>query len=141
MHIKQNLFFRIVLILLLIVPVVYFTDFYQHFYLHFTGNIITNIIVQQWHIVLLSILVFVAFLIPLSFRRKKSWVESGLVSAFFISLFVEMYGIPLTVFFASNYMLNPVAVMPPSVINFYFLGVGFYVTMAMAYGADRKSVV
>ena len=96
----KNLLIRILLILLILIPIVFFQDFYKHFYVYLTGNIITNVITQQWHIVVLSILLFVAFLIPLSFKRKANWVEYGLVSAFFVSLFIEMYGIPLTILFS-----------------------------------------
>jgi protein-S-isoprenylcysteine O-methyltransferase Ste14 len=76
-----------------------------------------------------------AFLIPLSYRRKANWVEYGLVSAFFISLFIEMYGIPLTVLFASKYFFTPGTQLPPNIVSFYFLGVGFGMDIGMTYGA------
>ncbi|WP_414470049.1 methyltransferase family protein [Methanobacterium sp. ACI-7] len=76
-----------------------------------------------------------AFLIPLSYRRKANWIEYSLVSAFFVSLFIEMYGIPLTVLFASKYFFTPGTQLPPNIISFYFLGVGFGMDVAMTYGA------
>lgn len=66
-----------------------------------------NVAIGEWKIVIVSILGFMAFMIPLSYRRKINWKEYGLVSAFFISLFVEMYGIPLTVFLAIKFLPLP----------------------------------
>jgi len=123
------------ILLILLPPIVFFRDFYKHFYVYLTGNIITNLITQQWHIVVLSILLFVAFLVPLSFRRKANWAERGLVTAFFISLFIEMYGIPLTILFASKYFITTNVNAPDHLIKFNFLGVCIGMTMAMSYGA------
>ncbi len=132
--INKILLLRILLLCLILLPFFYFKDFYQHFYVYLTGNVLTNIITQKWHIVVLSIILFSAFLIPLSFRRKANWAEYSLVSAFFISLFIEMYGIPLTILFASKYFFKATN-LPPNVIAFNFLGVGFGMDLAMTYGA------
>ncbi len=123
----------------MLMPLFYFKDFYQHFYAYLTGNVLTNLITKQWHIVVLSILLFGAFLIPLSFRRKANWAEYSLVSAFFISLFIEMYGIPLTVLFASKYFFT-LKDLPSDVVAFEFLGVGFGMDLAMAYGAVLMTI-
>jgi len=131
----KNFLPRILLLSLFLIPIIYFNGFYYHFYVYLSSNVITGIITQQWHIVILCILLFMAFLIPLSYRRKANWVEYGLVSAFFISLFIEMYGIPLTVLFASKYFFTPGTQLPPNIVNFYFLGVGFGMDIAMTYGA------
>ena len=130
----RNLIFRVFLFSLALLPLFYFRDFYQHFYIYFTGNILTDIITQEWHIVILSISAFMLFLIPLSFRRKVNWTEYGLVSVFFISLFVEMYGIPLTILFASKYFFTGNANLPNNIIEFNFLGVDFGMDLAMVYG-------
>lgn len=83
----------------------------KHFYIFLTGQILlfkhVNVAIGEWKIVIVSILAFMAFMIPLSYRRKINWKEYGLVSAFFISLFVEMYGIPLTVFLAIKFLPLP----------------------------------
>ncbi len=132
---SKNLIPRILILALFLVPLIYFNDFYNHFYVYLSSNVITGIITQQWHIVILCILLFMAFLIPLSYRRKANWIEYSLVSAFFVSLFIEMYGIPLTVLFASKYFFTPGTQLPPNIISFYFLGVGFGMDVAMTYGA------
>lgn len=130
----KNFPLRILFLLLFLVPVLYFNDFYHHFYVYLTGNVLTDIITQQWHIVVLCIVVFVAFLVPLSYRRKTKWAERGLVGAFFVSLFVEMYGIPLTILFASKYFFTEGVVLPDDIVEFNFLGVHFGMDIAMTYG-------
>ncbi len=90
--------------------------------------------------IVLVISVIVAFLIPLSFRRKANWVEYGLVGAFFVSLFVEMYGIPLTILFASKYLYQAGMNVPPNVVEFQMFGVGFGMDLAMAYAAVLMTV-
>ena len=133
--INLNFIIRMIVLFLVLLPLFYFNDFYFHFYAYLTGNILTNIITQQWHIVVLSILLFLAFLIPLSFRRKANWTEQGLVGAFFISLFIEMYGVPLTILFASKYFFNSAINLPKDIIHFNFLGVDFGMDLAMTYAA------
>jgi protein-S-isoprenylcysteine O-methyltransferase Ste14 len=126
--------FRLFLLFLLLIPLFYFQDFYQHFYIYVTGNVLTNIIMQQWHVVIFFTVFFLAFLLPLSFGRKVDWVEYGLVSAFFISLFVEMYGIPLTILFASKYFFVSNINLPSNMAEVKFLGVNFSMDVVMVYG-------
>ncbi|MFA6096877.1 MAG: methyltransferase [Candidatus Paceibacterota bacterium] len=120
--------------LLALVPLIFFGDFYEHFYVYLTGTIIADVIKNEWHIVLISIAVSLAFFLLLSFRRKVKWVEYGIVSAFIISLFVEMYGMPLTIIFASKYFLRPGLKAPENILEFNLLGVGFGADIVMAYG-------
>jgi protein-S-isoprenylcysteine O-methyltransferase Ste14 len=98
------------------------------------GMLLPYTITQQWHIVILNIVLFLSFLIPLSFRRRINWKEYGLVTAFFVSLFVEMYGIPLTIYFASGYFSGSNGEMPNSIVTFNFLGVDISMSLAMTYG-------
>lgn len=130
----RNVPWRVLLVILFIIPFLFTQDFYIHFYAHFLGTILPHMITQQWHIVILNIVIFLLFLIPLSFRRKIDWKEYGLVTAFFISLFVEMYGIPLTIFLASKSLTGSEIVIPNSIVDFEFLGVGIRMTLAMVYG-------
>lgn len=119
----------------MVAPLFFARDFYQHFHAYLTGNVLTDIITKQWHIVIINIVLFSAFLIPLSFRRKANWGEYGLVTAFFVSLFIEMYGIPLTILFASKYFYTFETGGPPNLVEFNLLGVGFGMDAAMAYAA------
>lgn len=132
---NRNFSLRIMLLILCFIPLFYINEFYQHFYVYLTGNVITAVITERWEIVLLSVLLFLAFLVPLSFRRRANWAEYGFATAFFVSLFIEMYGIPLTVLFASKYFYTADTVLPKSVITFSFLGIHFAMDLAMTYGA------
>ena len=121
--------------ILALIPIFYFEDFFVHTYSHFTGTIASNVISYQWHIVLINIVMFVTFLIPLSFRRKINWKEYSLVTAFFVSLFIEMYGIPLTILFASKTFNNSNIEIANVVFDFEFLGVNIAMDMAMLYAS------
>lgn len=136
----KNFPWKIALLILSIFPLFYLKDFYIHFYSHFTGSIINNTIINQWHIVLLNILFFLGFLIPLSFRKKIDWKGYGLATAFFVSLFIEMYGIPLTILFASKYFNPSAAIIPNQIIVFQFLGVGFGMSLSMIYGTVLMTI-
>jgi len=129
----RNFPFRIFVLLLLFIPIVFWGDFSIHIYSHFTGTILPHVITRQWHIVLLNIIMFVTFLIPLSFRRKINWKEYGLVTAFFVSLFIEMYGIPLTIFFVSKSLYGSNVEIANTIFDFTFLGVNIAMDLAMLY--------
>ena len=129
----KNLPLRIMVFLLILIPIIFFYDFYVHIYSHFTGTILTSVITRQWHIVILNIVMFISFLIPLSFRRRINWKEYGLVTAFFVSLFIEMYGIPLTILFTSKAFDNSNVEIANVVYDFEFLGVNIAMDMAMLY--------
>ena len=124
---------KAMLFLLVVIPLFFWESFLEHFLGHFTGSV--TAITQQWHIAVLNIVFFVAFLIPLSFRRKASWGEYGIVTAFFVSLFVEMYGIAFSMIFASNYLFKGSQYMPKELFGFSLLGVYFAMTIGMVYGA------
>ena len=127
-------FNRILLVLLAAVPFLYIKPFYHHFHVYLTGTAITGIVKEQWHLVVLSIVVFGLFLIPLTYRKRARWVDYGLVGAFFVSLFIEMFGIPLTVLFASKFLFVPGTTMPEHVVVFTFMGVHLGMDHAMTYG-------
>jgi len=124
---------RLLLLLFFIFPLFFLEEYYYYAISIFTGSI--NLITAEWHIVLFFILLFLVFLIPLSFRRKAKWAEKGLVAAFFISLFVEMYGIPLSVLFATKYFVDPSLPFPPALFSVNFLGVDFAFHLFMVYSS------
>ena len=127
--------FRVSILAVLIFPLFFPAHFIQHFRAHLTGAIEGSIITGQWHVVLINILLFVSFLIPLSFRKKISWKEYGIVAAFFVSLFVEMYGIPLTIMFFSRTFDPSASATVDIIFTIRFLGVGFAFTLPMLYGS------
>jgi protein-S-isoprenylcysteine O-methyltransferase Ste14 len=135
MKLTKKILFRIFIVILFLLPLLFVQEFYLHFYAYLSSNVITEVVTRQWMVVLFFIILFMAFLIPLSYRRKAGWVEYGLVAAFFVSLFVEMYGIPLTILLASKYFFVPGTQLPPNVLNISFMGVGLGLDMAMIYGS------
>ena len=137
---KTNFVPRALILILAIIPFIFLDQFYIHFQAYLTGNIINQVITQHWDIVFISIVIFLAFLIPLSYRKKTDWTERGLVAAFFISLFVEMYGIPLTILLASRYFASPAMILPQNVYTFSFLGTQIAMDAAMAYGLVLMSL-
>lgn len=56
----------------------------------------------RWDLVAASIAVFLTFLALIPVRLKRAWRSHGVYVAFVISLFAEMFGFPLSVYFLSS---------------------------------------
>jgi protein-S-isoprenylcysteine O-methyltransferase Ste14 len=139
---KHNIivFNRISLLVLALIPFIYIKPFCSHFHAYVTGTIINGIVKRQWHLVVISILVFGLFIIPLTYRKRARWIDYGLVGAFFVSLFIEMFGIPLTILFASKFLFVPGTIMPEHILKFTFLGVNLGMDHAMTYGLGLMAI-
>src|SRR3989304_5506936 len=61
----------------------------------------------NWVLVAASIAVFLAFFALIPVRLKKDWRSHGIYAAFIISLFAEMFGFPLSVYFISGIVGMP----------------------------------
>jgi protein-S-isoprenylcysteine O-methyltransferase Ste14 len=74
-------------------------------HIHYFMSDQVNVIQGNWSLVLLNIGVFLAFAVPLAagFRWRVNWQSAslGVYGAFIVSLFVEMYGVPLTFYISS----------------------------------------
>jgi protein-S-isoprenylcysteine O-methyltransferase Ste14 len=61
----------------------------------------------NWVLVAASIAVFLAFLALIPVRMRGNWRSHGIYAAFIISLFAEMFGFPLSVYFLSGILGMP----------------------------------
>ncbi len=77
-------------------------SFFDHYWYWISGQARAVIIQQRWDFVLLNIAGFLLFLLPLKYRRKADWKSYSVYTAFIVSLFVEMYGIPLSIYLSAT---------------------------------------
>lgn len=87
----------------------------------------------RWDLVLFNILFFLAFLVFIPFKKKVSWRSHGVFSAFVIALFMEMYGLPLTMFLLSG-TVSPQGDVIKDFISFEVFGTSFNVPEFSFYG-------
>jgi methanethiol S-methyltransferase len=136
----RNWVIRIALLGALMLPVILSPAAYvEHFRMYLCGGNLSPIIKGEWHLVALNTLFFISFLVPLSFRRKIKWSEYGLVTAFFASLFVEMYGVPFTLMFVSG-ICNTKTSLPPTFFRVSLLGRRMVMDLPMFVGAAMMTL-
>ncbi len=71
------------------------------------ANAELRILQGDWGLVAASIAVFLVFFALIPVRLKKDWRSHGVYAAFVISLFAEMFGFPLSVYFLSGFLGMP----------------------------------
>ena len=90
-------------LLLGVLALVSLPSFLDHVYWFMSNQ--ATIIQGRWDLVALNIGVFILFAVPLAlgWRWRVNWQSAslGVYAAFLVSLFVEMYGVPLTIYITS----------------------------------------
>ena len=76
-------------------------SFLDNVWFYASGSAIAIAIKGQWWFAALNIAIFLSLLLFLN-RKKANWKTHGLFSAFVISLFVEMYGAALAIYFLAG---------------------------------------
>jgi protein-S-isoprenylcysteine O-methyltransferase Ste14 len=113
-------------LLLGVVALISLPSFLNHVYAFMSSQ--ANVIQGRWDLVALNIGVFIAFAVPLAagFRWRVNWQSAslGVYAAFVVSLFVEMYGVPLTIYVTSAAVPTGAGatVAHEAFVNFEFLG-------------------
>lgn len=110
---------RAVFVLPVLFIVLRWESFLRHVTYFLSGDVSRALIQENWGLVVVNVVLFLAFLGFLKVRHRVDWSPAhaggaGVYAAFIVSLFVEMYGIPLTIFLGSGVVQGPSA--PPTVV-------------------------
>jgi len=85
-----------------------FIIYYGSFPLGFNLHLYLFEHIGQFGLILLNISLFLFFIFFINFRQEINWKGTGVYTAFMISLFTEMFGIPLVVYFFSSSTTYPI---------------------------------
>lgn len=96
---------RLLLGLIAVTAIISAPSFFEHASWFISGQAEQYVIQGRWDIVALNIGLFLLFVAPLAIGMKRSinWRTSslGIYSAFIVSMFVEMYGVPLSIYLSA----------------------------------------
>jgi|APHM01.1.fsa_nt_gi Putative protein-S-isoprenylcysteine methyltransferase len=107
--------------------------FLNHLQYFLSGQISQMMYQGNWLLVALNVGGFLLFLIPMKYRRKADWRSFGIYTAFIVSLFVEMYGIPLTVYLGSG-LIGPALEPMNTFLSLNLFGFSFVLNRYMLLG-------
>lgn len=114
-------------------------SFLDHYIYFLTGQIESIAKQGRWDLVALNIVGFLLFLIPLNYRRKADWKSMGIYSAFIVSLFIEMYGVPLGIYLSTPALADFTGAQDV-VFSLFVFGWGFDLTLWMVVGVIITSI-
>ena len=122
-----------------VVALVSLPSFLDHVWFFMSNQ--ADVISGRWDLVALNVGVFFAFAIPLAagFRWRVNWQSAslGVYAAFVVSLFVEMYGVPLTIYLTAAAIptgAESAAAQDP-IVTFELLGQSMILTFWKSVGA------
>ncbi|MDY6761607.1 MAG: isoprenylcysteine carboxylmethyltransferase family protein [Candidatus Nanohaloarchaea archaeon] len=126
----KNRYPRLLLLAALLAFVPALPAFLRHVRFFLSGSVDRFLITGNWVLVALNVAFFLLFIGLLNYRKSLDWTSVtgfSVYSAFIVSLFVEMYGIPLTIFLGSGLVSAP-ATAPAYLFSFRFLGTSIGLT-------------
>ncbi|MCJ7428838.1 MAG: DUF1295 domain-containing protein [Candidatus Nanohaloarchaeota archaeon QJJ-5] len=125
---RQLLIGSIILVSLISLP-----SFLEHALWFISGQAEQFVIQGRWDLVALNIGIFLLFAAPLliGLKGQVNWQTSslGIYAAFMVSMFVEMYGVPLSIYLSAAALTTTTGSHPHDVIlSFDLLGQSFAMT-------------
>ena len=130
---------RIAFILLGIVAVLSLPSFLDHVRWFLVAQVNYTVIEGRWDLVAINVAVFLVFVIPLAvgMRARINWQSTslGIYAAFIVSLFVEMYGVPLTIYLTAAALTPTAAPSQEVLLSFAILGQTLNMTFWKIVGA------
>lgn len=111
------------------------SSFASNVWFYLSGSVTAITVKGQWWFAVLNILLFIGLLLFLG-RKNINWKTHGVFSAFIVSLFVEMYGAPLALYFLSEKLGQPAGSKQHEILfNVNFLGINLGFDLWMTFGA------
>lgn len=128
--------FLILTVLFVLFILINVQSFIDNVLFYASGSVAQLTIKGQWWFAALNIVVFLSLLFFLG-RRSINWKTHGLFSAFIISLFIEMYGTSLLLYFLSDSALGikKDAAQHPIIFGLNLFGLSLDFDLWMAFGA------
>lgn len=101
---------RLLVLLLSLLFLFNLPSFLAHAQYFLSGAVSDAVITGNWVLVAVNIVLFLSVLLFLRVRKLRDWsgtVGISVYTAFIVSLFVEMYGVPLTIFLGGGIVTAP----------------------------------
>lgn len=135
----RNLYPRLLLLIPLLVIVAKWESFVQHVTYFLSGEVGQTLVRENWWLVAVNVVLFLSFLGFLRVRKQLDWSPAhvggaGVYAAFIVSLFVEMYGVPLTIYLGSG-LIGGAGQPPATILTLNLPGVVLDMNVWMVFGA------
>ncbi len=136
---SRNRYLRLLLLVPVVLVVIRWKSFVRHISYFLSGEVSRTLVQENWWLVAVNVVLFLGFLAFLGVRRRIDWSPThiggiGVYTAFIVSLFVEMYGVPLTIFLGSG-VISGVQQPPATILTLALPGVTLAMNLWMVIGA------